>query len=78
MPIDNPIFYLTAVPAVLIAGVSKGGFGGGLGLLAVQAVSNSDYPILQGVILLTTFIFVFASLLVDVLYMAIDPRVRIQ
>jgi peptide/nickel transport system permease protein len=47
-------------------------------LLAVQAVSNSDYPILQGVILLTTFIFVFASLLVDVLYMAIDPRVRIR
>ena len=50
----------------------------GLGLLAVQAVSNSDYPILQGVILLTTFVFVFASLLVDVLYTVIDPRVRIR
>jgi ABC-type dipeptide/oligopeptide/nickel transport system permease component len=33
---------------------------------------------LQGVILLTTFVFVFASLLVDVLYLAIDPRVRIR
>ena len=50
----------------------------GLGLLAVQAVSNSDYPILQGVILLTTFVFVFVNLLVDVLYMAIDPRIRIR
>ena len=50
----------------------------GLGLLAVQAVSNSDYPILQGVILLTTLVFVFASFLADVLYMAIDPRVRIR
>ncbi|HHZ63815.1 MAG TPA: ABC transporter permease subunit, partial [Dehalococcoidia bacterium] len=50
----------------------------GLGLLAVQAVSNADYPILQGVILLTTFVFVFASLLVDVLYLAIDPRIRIR
>ena len=50
----------------------------GLGLLAVQAVSNSDYPILQGVILFVTLVYVSASLLVDVLYMVIDPRIRIQ
>ncbi len=50
----------------------------GLGLLAVQAVSNSDYPILQGVILFVTLVYVSANLLVDVLYMVIDPRIRIQ
>lgn len=50
----------------------------GLGLLAVQAVSNSDYPIVQGIILLTTLVFVIASFLADVLYMAIDPRIRIR
>ena len=50
----------------------------GLGLLAVQAVSNSDYPILQGVILLATVVYVSASLLVDVLYVVVDPRIRIR
>jgi peptide/nickel transport system permease protein len=50
----------------------------GLGLLAVQAVSNADYPILQGVILLVTLVYVVANFLVDVLYMVIDPRVRIE
>jgi peptide/nickel transport system permease protein len=50
----------------------------GLGLLAVQAVSNSDYPILQGVILLVTLVFVVANCLVDVLYMVVDPRIRIR
>ena len=50
----------------------------GLGLLAVQAVSNSDYPILQGVILLVTLVYVIVNFLVDVLYMVVDPRVRIE
>jgi hypothetical protein len=36
--IDDPLFYLAAVPAVLVAGISKGGFGAGLGLLAVTGV----------------------------------------
>jgi len=37
--IDNPWFYLAAVPAVLIAGVSKGGFGAGLGMMAVPMMA---------------------------------------
>lgn len=50
----------------------------GLGSLAFQAVSNSDYPILQGVILLVTFLYVLANLLVDILYVFLDPRIKVS
>ncbi len=52
MPIDNPFFYLAAVPAVLIAGVSKGGFGGGLGMLAVPLMALTVPPTQAAAILL--------------------------
>ena len=39
MPISDPWFYLAAVPAVLIAGISKGGFGGGIALVAVPLLA---------------------------------------
>ena len=48
----------------------------GLGLLSIWAVNNSDYPILQGVILLVTFAFVVTAFLTDVLYAFLDPRIR--
>ncbi len=48
----------------------------GLGLLAVQSVYNSDYPILQGVILLVTLAYVVANFIVDILYSYVDPRIR--
>ena len=48
----------------------------GLGLLAIWSVNNSDYPILQGVILIVTAVYVFTSLAVDLLYAVIDPRIR--
>jgi len=37
--IDIPLFYMIAIPAVLITGISKGGFGSGLGIVAVPAIS---------------------------------------
>lgn len=37
--IDDPIFYLIAVPALLVVGISKGGFGSGLGIVAVPALT---------------------------------------
>jgi len=49
----------------------------GLGLLAIQAVNNSDYPILQGLILLVTLVYIVVNLMVDILYMIVDPRIRI-
>ena len=45
MPIADPLFYLAAVPAVLLAGISKGGFGGGLGVLAVPLMALIEGPL---------------------------------
>ncbi|HBY95282.1 MAG TPA: hypothetical protein DEP84_15240 [Chloroflexi bacterium] len=50
----------------------------GLGRLLVEAVSRRDYPLIQGVILVTSLIFVFANLLVDVIYLIVDPRIRYE
>ncbi len=43
--IEEPFFYFLAVPAVLVAGVSKGGFGGGVGLLAVPLMALAVPPL---------------------------------
>jgi peptide/nickel transport system permease protein len=48
----------------------------GLGQLALQAVQARDYPVLQGAILLFAVVFLLINLLVDLLYTAIDPRIR--
>nr|NIR58198.1 TSUP family transporter [Gammaproteobacteria bacterium] len=50
--IEDPRFYLLAVPAVLILGVSKGGFGGGLGSLAVPMVALVVSPVQAAAVLL--------------------------
>ncbi len=44
MPIADPWFYLCAIPAVLIMGVSKGGFGSGFGILAVPLMTLAVPP----------------------------------
>jgi peptide/nickel transport system permease protein len=48
----------------------------GFGKLVVDAVFNRDYPVVQGVVLATALIFVLLSLVADLLYMAINPRLR--
>ena len=48
----------------------------GLGQLALQSVQARDYPVLQGAILLFAVVFLVINLLVDLLYTAIDPRIR--
>jgi peptide/nickel transport system permease protein len=48
----------------------------GLGRILVGAIFDKDYPIVQGVILLTTVIFVLANLIVDILYTLFDPRIK--
>lgn len=48
----------------------------GMGSLAYTAILLRDYPIMQGVILATGVIVVAVSLVVDILYAAVDPRVR--
>jgi peptide/nickel transport system permease protein len=47
----------------------------GIGRLAVQAIYDRDYPVVEAVVILTAVAFVGINLLVDVLYAALDPRV---
>ncbi len=48
----------------------------GLGRLFIESILGRDYPIVQGVILLVAFIFIFMNFLVDMLYAVINPRIR--
>ena len=48
----------------------------GLGQLAYLAVRDSDYPLLQGVVITFAVFYLASNLLVDVLYAYVDPRIR--
>jgi peptide/nickel transport system permease protein len=49
----------------------------GLGRLTVDAVLARDFPTIQGVILLFSFVYVLVNLLVDLSYVFFDPRIRL-
>jgi peptide/nickel transport system permease protein len=77
-----------AVPIVTIIGISVALLIGGvvvtesvfaipgLGRLTVDAILRRDYPIIQGVILLFSLVYVLLNLLVDLSYTLFDPRIR--
>jgi peptide/nickel transport system permease protein len=48
----------------------------GIGRLIVDAVLNHDYPIIQGVLLVLALVYVGINLLIDLLYVLLDPRIR--
>ena len=48
----------------------------GVGRLLLDAIFQRDYPVVQGVILLLGAIFMLLNLAVDLLYAALDPRLR--
>jgi peptide/nickel transport system permease protein len=50
----------------------------GLGRLAISAVSNRDFPVVQGVVLVTAAAYVLINTFTDLLYAALDPRVRLD
>jgi peptide/nickel transport system permease protein len=48
----------------------------GLGNLFITSITNRDYPVLQGIFLLTSIAVVIVNIATDLLYAALDPRVR--
>jgi peptide/nickel transport system permease protein len=50
----------------------------GLGRLALIAVKNRDFTVMQGAVLYLAFIFLFINLVVDIIYARLDPRVRVS
>jgi len=80
----------TLVPVITIIGLQFGGIVAfslitetvfqwpGMGLLLVQSVSSADIPVMSAYLLLIALLFVVINLIVDLLYYAIDPRLRVQ
>jgi len=78
------------LPAVTLFGMSFGHLLGGtvivetifawpgVGKFAVEAIFNRDYPVIQGYVLFMAIIFVLANLLVDIIYVFLDPRIRLE
>jgi peptide/nickel transport system permease protein len=78
----------TLIPVITIAGVQLGGVVAfaivtetvfqwpGLGALFVNAVQFVDVPVMSAYLLFVAFVFVLTSLLVDLVYVALDPRLR--
>lgn len=50
----------------------------GVGKFVVDAIFNRDYPVIQGYVLFMSLVFVLANLLVDISYVFIDPRIRLE
>ena len=48
----------------------------GLGKLLVDAVAHRDYTLVQALVLLFSFVFVFVNFVVDLFYGVLDPRIR--
>jgi peptide/nickel transport system permease protein len=49
----------------------------GIGRLFIEAVSRSDFIVIQGIVIVLTVIFITVNLLVDLAYAAIDPRIEL-
>jgi peptide/nickel transport system permease protein len=78
------------IPVITIFGLQLGALIGGavvteqifvvpgFGRLILEAVFTRDYPVVQGVVLITASAYVLANLLVDVSYSLLNPRIRIK
>lgn len=50
----------------------------GLGRVAITAIGNRDFPLIQGTVLVTAIVYVVVNLVVDLSYAVIDPRIRYE
>ena len=49
----------------------------GIGTLLITAITNRDYPVVEAVVLLIAFFIIIINFVVDMIYMAVDPRVKL-
>ena len=82
--LKNSIFPVISVLGPLTAGLVTGSFViefifsiPGMGSFFITAVTNRDYPLIMGVTLVYAVLIIFANILVDIIYMWLDPRVRL-
>jgi peptide/nickel transport system permease protein len=80
----------TAIPMVTVVGLNAAGLVGGavvtesifslpgLGTLLTTSILGKDFPMLQGLILVITIGVVVLNLLIDLIYGALDPRVKVS
>ncbi len=80
----------TLLPVITIIGLQLGGIIAfsivtetvfqwpGMGLLFIQAVQFADIPVMAAYLCLISFIFVVVNLIVDLLYVAVDPRLKVE
>jgi peptide/nickel transport system permease protein len=80
----------TLVPVITIAGLQFGGIVAfsivtetvfqwpGLGLLLVQSIAVADIPVMSAYLMMIAVVFIVINLVVDLLYAAVDPRLRLE
>lgn len=80
----------SSLPLLTLVGINVGALLGGaviieqifslpgLGRLAIDAITNDDYLVVQGVVLFITVTYVLVNFVVDLLYAVVDPRIRAE
>ncbi|MCH8157384.1 MAG: ABC transporter permease, partial [Nitrospinae bacterium] len=82
--LKNSLYPIVSVLGPLTAGLVTGSFViefifsiPGMGSFFITAVTNRDYPLIMGVTLVYALLIVLANIVVDMIYMWLDPRVRV-
>jgi peptide/nickel transport system permease protein len=88
--VTRHVFRNAMIPAITVFGYTLGDLLGGavvvetvfglpgMGQLVVNSIARRDFPVIQGVVMVIALMYLLANLLVDVLYVAADPRVRVN
>jgi ABC-type dipeptide/oligopeptide/nickel transport system permease component len=84
------VMKVAAIPLITLIGLQAGYVLGGavviesifnwpgIGNLTLQAISQRDFPMIQGTVLITAIVFTLINFIVDLTYAALDPRVRLR
>ncbi|MFN8590403.1 MAG: ABC transporter permease [Thermomicrobiales bacterium] len=88
--LSHHVLINASLPILTVVGIQVAGLLGGtviietifalpgIGRYIYEAIANRDYPVVQGVTLVVAALFVIVSVLVDILYAVLDPRLRTQ